>query len=162
MNLVALAPGWLLITLLVTLAAAAIEDGWRMQISDSFSLLVALAATVTVLLAGAQLSLWQNAALLLCVLVIGTMLFARGGMGGGDVKLLGASVLWFDWSTGWRMLVAVAIIGGLEAMLVMIIRYLPWPQSLRDRVALFRKGEGLPYGIAIAVGMALAVWQSAR
>lgn len=159
MNLIALAPGWLLIALLVVLAAAAVEDGWRLQISDSFSLLVALGAVLAMLGTGVGLALWQNAALLLLVLLVGTLLFARGAMGGGDIKLLAASVLWFDWSAGWRMLVAVAIIGGLEAIIVMLIRMLPWPAAARARAALLRKAEPLPYGIAIAAGMALSVWQ---
>lgn len=162
MNLVVLAPGWLLIALLIVLAAAAVEDGWRLQISDSFSLLVALGAGLSVLGAGASLALWQNGALMLLMLAIGTFLFAKGAMGGGDVKLLAASCLWFDWSAGWRMLLAVAIVGGLEAVLVILIRHLPWPDATRRRAALLRRAEPLPYGIAIAAGMALTVWRAVR
>lgn len=162
MNLVALAPGWLLIVLLVVLVAAAVEDGWRLQISDSFSLLVALGAGLAVLGAGASLALWQNGALMLLMLAVGTFLFAKGAMGGGDVKLLAACCLWFDWSAGWRMLVAVALVGGVEAILVTVIRALPVPPAARARAALLRRGEPLPYGIAIAAGMALFVLQAMR
>ncbi|HEU4497745.1 MAG TPA: peptidase, partial [Sphingomicrobium sp.] len=73
--------------------------------------------------------------------------------GGGDVKLLAACVLWFDLAQGWKMLAAVAIAGGLEAVLVVMLRFLPWPESLRRRFAWLRKDEALPYGVAIAAGM---------
>lgn len=158
MNLVMLAPGWLLISLLVMLVLAAMEDAWRLQISDSFSLLVALGAGLAILSAGASLALWQNASLMVLMLAVGTFLFAKGAMGGGDVKLLAACCLWFDWTTGWRMLVAVAIVGGIEAILVIMIRTLPWTESARLRLAVLRPGEALPYAIAIAAGMALIIW----
>ncbi|WP_051503965.1 A24 family peptidase [Sphingomonas jaspsi] len=162
MNLVALAPHWLVVIMLFLLLAAATEDAWRMQISDSFSVAILLGAGLAILLAGPAWSLWQNMALVLAVLVVGTFLFARGGMGGGDVKLMGAASLWFDWSMGWRMLVAVALAGGLEAILVTLIRLLPWSDGARSRVALRQRQEGLPYGIAIAAGVALSIWQSWR
>ena len=91
---------------------------------------------------------------------IGTLLFTHGWMGGGDVKLLAACALWFDLDQGWKMLVAVAIAGGLESLIIMMLRLLPWSESVRRRIAWLRKDEALPYGVAIAagmVGMGLAV-----
>jgi len=62
--------------------------------------------------------------------------------------------LWFDLDSGWKMLVSVAIAGGLESLIVMTLRLLPWSETLRQRIAWLRKDEALPYGVAIAAGMA--------
>lgn len=158
MNLLASAPGWLATILFLLLLAAAVQDGWRLQISDWISAGVAVAAFVALALAGPIVGLWQNFALFAAVLALGTFAFGRGWMGGGDIKLLAASALWFDLSNGWRLLVAIAIAGGLEALIVMALRRLNWPASLRQRVLLLRPREGIPYGIAIALGVALMGW----
>jgi prepilin peptidase CpaA len=76
-------------------------------------------------------------------------------MGGGDVKLLAACALWFNLDQGWKMLVAAAIAGGLETLIVMIVRALPWPSSIRKRLAVLQRGEGIPYGVAIGAGVVL-------
>ena len=86
-------------------------------------------------------------------------MFARGWMGGGDIKLLAASVLWFDLSSGWRLLVAIAIAGGIVALFVIFVRRLAWSDQIRQRVLLLKPREGIAYGIAIALGVALmAYW----
>lgn len=155
MTLLASAPDWLAATLLVLLLLAALEDLWRLQISDWFSGAVAVGAFLALAIDGSVSNLWQNLLLFAGVLGVGTLLFVRGWMGGGDVKLLAASALWFDLDQGWKMLVAVAIAGGLEALLIMLLRLFPWPQSFRTRLAVLRKGEAMPYGVAIAAGVAL-------
>ena len=159
MNLLASAPDWLAAMLLFLLLVAAIEDGWRLQINDWTSGAIAVSAFLAIALNGPIVGLWQNVLLFVVVLVIGTMMFSRGWMGGGDIKLLAASVLWFDLSSGWRLLVAIAIAGGIVALLVILLRKLPWPDRLRERVLLLKRREGIAYGIAIALGVALmAYW----
>lgn len=154
MTLLASAPGWLAATLFLLLLLAALEDLWRLQIEDWLSAGVALGAFLALAVNGAAADLWQNLLLFALVLGIGTLLFARGWMGGGDVKLLAACALWFDLDSGWKMLVAVAVAGGLEALIIMLLRLLPWPESFRPRIAWLQKDEALPYGVAIAAGMA--------
>lgn len=155
MTLLASAPGWLAAILFFLLLLAALEDLWRLQIEDWLSAGVALGAFLALAVNGAATELWQNLLLFALVLGIGTLLFARGWMGGGDVKLLAACSLWFDLDSGWRMLVAVAIAGGIESLIIMLLRLLPWPKSSRRRIAWLGKNEALPYGVAIAAGM---VW----
>ena len=65
--------------------------------------------------------------------------------------------LWFDLSSGWKLMIAIAIAGGIEALLVMGLRRLPGPEGAR-RALLLRRREGIPYGIAIASGVALMGW----
>ena len=159
MNLLATAPDWLAAIYLFLLLIAAAEDGWRMQISNLTSGAIAIGAFVAVAMDGPVIGLWQNVVLFVAMLVIGTFMFGRGWMGGGDVKLLAGSALWFDLSTGWKALVAIAIVGGIEAVAVILLRRLPWPESWRQRVLLLKRREGIPYGIAIALGVAvMAVW----
>ena len=159
MNLLATAPGWLVAILLFLLLLAAIEDGWRLQISDWTSGAIALAAFLAIGLNGPIAGLWQTFLLFVVVLVIGTAMFARGWMGGGDIKLLAASVLWFDLSSGWKLLVSIAIAGGIVALFVIFVRGLPWPDRIRQQVLLLKPREGIAYGIAIALGVALmAYW----
>jgi prepilin peptidase CpaA len=158
MNLIASAPSWLAAIFLLFLLIAAIEDGWRMRIGNWVSASIVAGAFAAAALKGPSIELWQNLALFAAVLAIGTLMFARGWMGGGDIKLLAASALWFDLSTGWRLLVAIAIAGGLETFIVFSLRRLPWPPIMPQRVLLLRRREGIPYGIAIAVGAALMTW----
>ena len=158
MNLLASAPGWLAAILPFLLLIAAMQDGWRMRISNMVSAGIAAGAFVALALDGPVIGLWQNLVLFAAVLAVGTFMFGRGWMGGGDVKLLAASALWFDLSSGWRLLVAIAIAGGIEALIVIGLRRLPWRDSLRRRVLLLRRGDGIPYGIAIAFGVALMAW----
>lgn len=158
MNLLASAPGWLATILFLLLLAAAIQDGLRLQISNWISGAIAVAAFVALALAGPIIGLWQNLALFAAVLAVGTFMFGRGWMGGGDIKLLAASVLWFDLSNGWRLLVAIAIAGGIEALIVLGLRRLKWPDPVRARVLLLQRRGGIPYGIAIALGVALMGW----
>lgn len=154
MTLLASAPIWLAAILFFLLLLAAMEDLWRLQINDWLCGSVAACSILAMAMHGLAVDLWQNLLLFALVLGLGTLLFVRDWMGGGDVKLLAASSLWFDLSQGWKMLVAVAIAGGLEAVLIMLLRLLPWPQSSRDRLAVLRTGEAMPYGVAIAAAVA--------
>lgn len=157
MNLLALAPQWLCWILAALLLVAAVEDGWRSRIANITIALVAVAAIVALFLVGPQIAVWQNLLLMALVLAVGTAMFAKGLMGGGDIKLLAACALWLDLSTGWKMLVAVAIAGGLETLLLLILRKLPWAEQWGTKSSIFRRRGGIPYGIAIAGGMLLTL-----
>ena len=155
MTLAASAPMWLAILVGLLFVAAGLEDMWRLEIEDWLSGGVAVAAFVAVALDGPIVGLWQNLLLFAVVLGAGLLLFQRGVMGGGDIKLLAASALWFDLSLGWKMLVAVAIAGGLETLAIMALRLAPWPAAARANIAALRRGEEIPYGVAIGAGVVL-------
>ena len=158
MNLLSSAPAWLAALLYVLLAIAAIQDGWRMKISNWVSGAIAIGAFVAVALDGPIVGLWQNLALFAGVLVVGTFMFGRNWMGGGDVKLLAAGALWCNFSAGWKMLVAVALAGGLETILILLLRGLNWSDRTLERGEFLRRRGGVPYGIAIAAGLSLVTW----
>lgn len=158
MRLLVTAPDWVAALLLLLLVLAALQDGWRLRISDWISGLVAILAFVALVLDGPVSGLWQNFLLFAGVLAVGTFMFGRGWMGGGDIKLLAASSLWFNLSDGWRLLSAIAIAGGVETLVIMIVRRLPWSDAARSKVLLLSRRGLIPYGIAIALGVALMGW----
>lgn len=155
MNLIEVGPEWGFFVFIGLLVVAAIQDAWQLKISNFIVGGVLLAGIVIAVMAGPQWSLWQNAAMLVAMLVVGTFLFSAGWMGGGDVKLLAASLFWFDAAGGAQMLIITAIAGGILTMALMGLRIV---FGKVGGIGALRKGGGMPYGIAIAVGGALTAW----
>lgn len=156
MNLPALAPQWLVFILLGLLTLAAIEDAIRCRISNFLSGAVLVSAVVAIALAGPSLALWENLLIFAAVLIVGTMLFSAGKLGGGDIKLLAATALWFDLSGALRLVAAVTIAGGLLAIIILVIRNVVWRRVPQPEGANPPTKGGIPYGIAIAAGAATA------
>lgn len=150
MTIATAAPAWLVGLLLVLLTIAAVEDGWRLRISNLVVVGVAATGIAAIAYAGIGWELWQPLLLASAILVVGTPLFAAGWLGGGDVKLLAASATWFMLDGGWRMLVAVALIGGLLTLIALLLRRF---RPRESSIALLQRGVGVPYGIAIAIGV---------
>src|SRR5688572_27696722 len=59
------------------------------------------------------------------VLVIGIALFAVGGFGGGDAKLLAAGALWIGMDGLLSYLLLVTLFGGLLSLVVVLYRRYP-------------------------------------
>jgi prepilin peptidase CpaA len=156
-NLAVAAPQWLALVFAILMLAAAAEDAVRLRISNITVLLVLVGAIVAAVIAGPEVRLWQNLAVFLALLAVGTPMFAAGKLGGGDVKLLAATGLWFDFGGALGMLIAVALAGGLLALLVLVLRAIGWSEEMRRRVVLLRPGGGIPYGVAIAAGALIAM-----
>lgn len=150
MNLIASAPLWLVILLGCAMAAAAIEDASRYRISNIISLVVIAGAICAAIIAGPSWSLWQNGAVFLGILVLGTLAFTAGWLGGGDVKLFAATALWLDLRSALWFGVFVLLAGGVVAIAYLLSR------PLRRRHDGKIRGTRVPYGLAIAFG-ALAV-----
>ena len=92
------------------------------------------------------LALWPDAALQLgiAILVFGlfAIAFAMGGMGGGDVKLIGALALWLPFQALILLLFIMSVAGGVLTMTL-------W---LRHKLARRTEQLEIPYGVAIAFG----------
>jgi prepilin peptidase CpaA len=91
----------------------------------------------------------------LAVFALGLVLFARGSMGGGDVKLLAATSVW----TGPHLLAAFAIVTGLVGALLAgfllspLRRVMPpAPRELADAAGVGALRRPMPFGFAIAAG----------
>lgn len=70
----------------------------------------------------------------------------QGWMGAGDVKLAGATGLYFNPSQAFNLCLTIFIAGGLIALL--------WRLQARDGLK-----ERIPYGLAIGLGAAWYAWQ---
>lgn len=151
-NLPTLVPEWLFWALIVLLALAALQDAMMLKISNYICGAVLLLGVAGAVIAGPQTGLWENGVAFVLALAIGTFLFGRGILGGGDVKLFAATVLWFDLGASLRVLTWTAIAGGVLAVLIILARTLPWPDAIRSRMRVLQPKAGIPYGIAIAAG----------
>ena len=145
MNLIAGAPLWLLVILIVALLAGAVEDALRLRISNVTCLVVLASGICAAVIEGPSLSLWQNALVFVGILALGTAAFAAGMLGGGDVKLLAASAIWVDLRHAVWLVTLIFLAGGVLALFY-----------LASRPFRAQRSKRIPYGIAIAVG-ALAI-----
>lgn len=91
------------------------------------------------------LPLWPDIAIQLgaaiVIFAIACGIFALGGMGGGDVKLLTALALWFRPILLFEVLVVMSLVGAVVTIIFAVSHWM-------------RKAEGraeIPYGIAISV-----------
>jgi prepilin peptidase CpaA len=151
MNLIAVAPLWLIIVLALALVAGAAEDAARLRISNITCLVVAAGAIAAMVIAGGSISLWQNLALFAAILILGTFAFSAGWLGGGDVKLLAAVGLWVDLRSGVSLLTAILLSGGLVA-----IAFLAFRIVCREGIKSARQRR-IPYGMAIALGTLISI-----
>lgn len=155
MNLIPAAPLWLILIAACAMIAAAVEDALRLRISNLTTLVVLAGAVVAAVLAGPTWALWQNVAAFAVLLVLGTLAFSAGWLGGGDVKLFAASGLWFGFPSSVWFVALVFVAGGIVAIGYLLSR------PFRKAVPGQSKNAQVPYGIAIALG-ALAVGVIAR
>jgi prepilin peptidase CpaA len=92
-------------------------------------------------------------------LTIGVALYAMGVTGAGDAKLFAAVALFAGLGHLLALGVATALAGGLIAALSLASR----PRRALTMFTLRGKGDfgrGIPYGVAIAVGGMLVVWNA--
>lgn len=151
-----------LLAVSLVLIAAAVEDMARLRISNIFPLLVVGLYALWVGVTGWENDIWRNGTVFLGVFALGCGLFALHWMGGGDIKLMSACALWFDWSGAVPWFVYITVGGGVLALLIIIGRRLV-PQSVRNgsSAALFAPKGPIPYGVAIALGTIMALYMAA-
>lgn len=132
--------------------AAALSDLLSMKIRNELILALLISYIVIAPLAGVQLDTMLHSALIaLCVFVVASILFGFGWIGGGDAKLAAVTSLWLG-SLTQVYIVNAAIIGLVVTLAIMIIRNFQtvltprWPLCRK----LLTKGEGVPYGVALA------------
>lgn len=136
----------LLLSVAAMLAAAAISDIRRMWIPDRYWLGIALAFA-----AAATPQPWQVAAggvaTALLVFVGGAALFARGWIGGGDVKLLSSLALWAGFDGLSSLLFDTALAGAVLALVMLVRMRRRTPANWRVHEPL---RQPMPFGVAIA------------
>jgi prepilin peptidase CpaA len=137
----------LLAMLAIALLVAAFTDLKSRRIANWLNAAVALGAPLFWWATG--MALWPDMALQVGLAVVTffalSILFALKAMGGGDVKLLTALALWIAPAHFFKLLIVMALLGG-----VLTILFGAWHVALRQRHKL-----AIPYGVAIA---AAALW----
>jgi prepilin peptidase CpaA len=144
---------WLLLALL---AGAAAMDLWRLRIPNYYPLAVMALFLGWLGISATHAGIWQNAVMFGFTLIAGMALFARGWLGGGDVKLLAATALWFDFAGAAGLFLYVAVGGTLLSLVFIILRRI-LPASLSTNAPALKPYGPIPYGIAISGGAALAI-----
>ena len=99
---------------------------------------------------------WGDPLAALAVLAAGFLLFSRGRIGAGDVKLASVVVLWAGVKGAAAFLVVTALAGGVLALAVAgPCRFILARAALAAGVGRLHDGlvaRELPYGVAIAAG----------
>ena len=146
----------------VVMAAAAFEDFRRLVIPNLLP--ITLFALWPIYFAAAP-SLYGGLAAIGCALAVflgGAVLFARGYLGGGDVKLLSAATLWAGPAGTPELLMLTGVLGGALALFLLMPLGGHLASAARGMLGQppIDTGRGLampvPYGVAIA-GAALIV-----
>jgi prepilin peptidase CpaA len=147
------------------MAVAAFEDFRRLTIPNLLPLLLCAAWPLYVAAApspgGTIAGVLSAVGVALAVFLAGAVLFARGWLGGGDVKLLAAATLWAGASQAIGLLVVTGVLGGVLALIL----WSPFGKFALSARSLFGfpgfaetpgSAVPVPYGVAIA-GAALIV-----
>ena len=137
------------------MAFAASSDLFTMTISNRVTLALVGGFVAMAFMSGMSPSdVLAHAEASAMVLAVTFLFFARGWIGGGDAKLAAATALWLGFDQLAMFLTYTAAFGGALALAILAYRGTPvsafplpgWAARLHT------KGEGMPYGVAIAAG----------
>lgn len=161
---------------IVVAAGAALTDVKTARIPNRLTLLGALAGVLAngVLPGGAGVGVALTGAA--AGLAVFFPLFALGGLGGGDVKLMAAIGAWLGWPTVLLTALYTALAGGVFAVGVALARgYLSqalgnlrglarfwWIAGVRPEPSLtlaHGRGPRLPYALPILAGLVVTIWR---
>jgi prepilin peptidase CpaA len=145
------------------MAFAASSDLLTMTISNRISIILVLGFAVLAPITGISVETmaWHFLSGMI-VLALGLICYARGWVGGGDVKLAALVAMWLGISLLPDFLLLASIFGGALTMLILSFRSMPLPGTLVRLPWLARlheATEGVPYGIALALA-ALVIYPS--
>ena len=93
-------------------------------------------------------------------------LFAFNWIGGGDAKLAAATAVWLGWTHLFEYGLEASVLGAALTLGILMVRKRELPPLLASRawaIRLHEAGNGVPYGIALAIaGLVLypdtAIW----
>lgn len=135
---------------------AAVSDILSMTIANRVSIVLIAAFAIIAPMTGMDWATygWHFAAGGL-VLAVTFAMFAIGGMGGGDAKLLAASAVWMGFNiTLLQYLVLGAMLGGALTLLIILFRNSPMAVYSANNMFLRHFADqkaGIPYGVALGV-----------
>jgi prepilin peptidase CpaA len=144
-----------LFVLTAALIAAALSDAVTYLIPNRYSAVIVLAFFVYAIGKPVSFSL-QGLAVGGLLFVVGAVLFARGMLGGGDVKLLAATGLW----TGFDQIMLLGVSTAIAACVIALAQLTPLRRLLPAHPGGAPAGtdfrsklrQPMPFGVAVALG----------
>lgn len=149
----------MVVLMAVLVSAAGIQDLLSRRISNLFPVFIVLLFLVASTIAGWRIDVWQNLASFLLILTVGSFLFQRGVLGGGDVKLWAAVALWFKLPQLPVLILYIALTGGVLALVSILKRFFTRPDKSADgsNISSLKRARSVPYGVAIAFGTIVTI-----
>src|SRR5437764_4315964 len=150
-----------LVAFILLMAMAAFEDFRRFIIPNPLTIGLCVLWPLYFAAAPSLAAALAAVGCALAVFLVGAFLFARGYVGGGDVKLLSAAALWAGPAGIANLLLLTGIFGGALALLLLLPAGARIVASIR--AALGQAGtEGgtsryVPYGVPIAIAAVIVV-----
>jgi prepilin peptidase CpaA len=149
----------------VLMIYAAFSDLLTMRIANWLVLLVVVAyAGLAFYLQLGWNEIGMAVAAAVIVLTISFAFFAFGWVGGGDAKLVSATMLWVGFGLMLQYLIYAALLGGALTLIILALRRYPLPPRLAGYKWLDRLHDsktGVPYGITLAIAGLLVYPQTA-
>jgi len=138
---------------------AALNDVATLTIPNWLNLSLALLGLSALAVAGLGLEaiLWHLGVALLAF-AVSFGLFVLGVWGGGDAKMVPAVLLWLGPLGVVPFFYWMALSGGVLALILILARKaVPQDKAPKVLSLALKQGAGVPYGVAIAVGVFMAV-----
>lgn len=147
------------VTVAVFGAAACRDLGWRLIDHRLVASLLLLWGAEAVLAGWGWPMVAAHLAVGAAAFLVAILLYLAGWMGGGDVKLAVPVFLWAGPHNGLAILVLISLAGGALAVfgaLAHLATRLPLPAWAGRGLGLISTERGVPYGVALALGGAVA------
>lgn len=137
---------------------AALTDISRLTIPNWLNGLIAGLGFAALGISGLPLAeIGVHIGIALIAFIVSFVLFSMGVFGGGDAKMIPAVSLWMGPVAMAPFLLWMALIGGLIGVIGLVSKKAPLPAGAPTWMwNVLSKGEGLPYGVAIAAGALIA------
>lgn len=153
-----------LIAFAALMVLAALEDLRRLVIPNALTLSLCVLWPLYVLATPTLVGVLGALACAAIVFLVGALLFSRGFIGGGDVKLLAVATLWAGPGGVGALLLGTGIFGGMLALCLLMppvaqlatlarAKLGPSDVSIKDGTA-----TPVPYGIAIAAAAMIVIF----
>jgi prepilin peptidase CpaA len=139
----------LAVAALACVGGAALSDVRRFEIPDAWSIAVVVLFAAFVAVEWPMPGWWLNVVAGVVMFGVGVALFARGWLGGGDVKLLGACALWTGFEGLPWLIAGTTLSGALLAIVALTARRIIG-SGVKYRA--LEAGGPLPYAVAILGG----------
>jgi Flp pilus assembly protein protease CpaA len=146
-------PSTILCVGIVLLVVAAYGDIKRLRIPNMLVAAVAVLGVLRLFVIGDLTTAVYTVGSSVLIFITTFLLFWHGLLGGGDVKLLGATVLLVGYHDLFSFLFLMSICGALVSLVILFIhRYLPLHLGPRLAVLVPTARLSVPYGVAISGG----------